>query len=108
MGGWERKFGYCGSGIVYHQSGFGGTAGWTAWEAWNIVSVGNCPTLPSSRAQAVQLYVASNGGVQYLNDFGVSSGVNGPYCWTNCGRTPFTLEYPTEFLGMWRARTPNF
>lgn len=108
VGGWEQKFGYCGAGAVYHNSAFGGITGWTAWEAWNTVSPGSCPTLPSSRAQAMQLYVSSTGGVQHLNDFAVSHGVNGAYCWTNFDGAPYTFDYPTEFLGMWRARTPNY
>ena len=108
VGGWEQKFAYCGNGVVYHQSGFGGITGWTAWEAWNLVSPGSCPTLPSSRAQAIQLHASSSGGVQYLNDFSASQSVNGSYCWTNFGGQPYTFEYPSEYLGMWRARTPQF
>lgn len=108
VGGWEQKFGYCGTGTVYHGSGFGGITGWTAWEAWNIVSPGVCPTLPSSRAQGIQLHVSANSGVQYINDFAVGQSVNGPYCWTNFGGTPYTFEFPAEYLGMWRARTPAF
>lgn len=93
--------------MVYHGSGFGGITGWTAWEAWNLVSPGSCPSHSSTRAQAIQLYISATNSVQYLNDFGVGSSVNGNYCWTNEGGTPYTLVYPTEFLGMWRAETPN-
>lgn len=107
VGGWEQKFAYCGSGVVYHNSALSGTAGWTAWEAWNLVSPTSCPAHNSTRAQAIQLMISASGGVQYINDFGVGHSVNGSYCWTNFGGSPFTFVYPAEYLGMWRAQTPN-
>lgn len=103
VGGWEQKFSYNGNGTTYAP-----LQGWTAWESWNLLSSGNCPTVPSVRAQLIQLYVSWSGGVQYLEDFpqNYNHSTSSAYCWTNSGGTPYTFTFPTDAYGTWRADTP--